>query len=240
MHLQAYRIYRPKSILAISLTLCILAAPLIAVAQNGSRILYPPPAPFPAGVFDRAPQQALMFSAETPDALTLQYPGRNLEMAQWQQRLQAGPPPYRARVSNVEYQDEAPPRATPDAPDQSDRLKNSKDPEFILRNFKTMYVQTRNIEFFKSDQMKAALLRNPDFRQLNITMVDDPRVADTVLVVTYTFAWDYPFELRHHNTTEVLLGGKGEGPFSGPLGAADVARQFVNLAKPWRTVKEQK
>lgn len=240
MHLQADRIYRFKSILSISLTVCVLAAPLLGRAQNRNGILYPPPTPFPAGVFDRTPQPVPVYSAAPPDALLLQYQGRSSELTQWRQQAQEGPRPYRERVSNVEDQDEVPPRATPDAPDQSDRLKNSKDPEFILHNFKTMFVQTRNIEFFKSDQMKAALLSNPDFRKLNISLVDDPRAADTVLVVSYTFAWDYPFELRHQNTTEVLLGGKGEGPFSGPLGAADVARQFVNLAKPWRTVKEQK
>ena len=73
---------------------------------------------------------------------------------------------------------------------------------------------------------------------MNITIVDDPRVADVVFEVTYTFAWDYPFELRHQNTTAVLLAGKGEGPFSGPLGAADVAYEFVRLAKPYRTGKK--
>ena len=67
---------------------------------------------------------------------------------------------------------------------------------------------------------------------------DDPRVADTVLKVSYTFAWDFPFELLHQNTTIVLLSGKGEGPFSGPLGAADVARNFVNAAKTWREQKK--
>jgi len=55
-----------------------------------------------------------------------------------------------------------------------------------------------------------------------------------VLKITYSFAWDFPFELRHQNTTYVLLSGKGEGPFYGPLGADDVARQFVKAAKPWR------
>lgn len=125
--------------------------------------------------------------------------------------------------------------ATPDAPDQSDRLKNSKDPDFILRNFKTMYVETKGIDFFDADHMKAALHDNADFAKLNIHIVDDRRVADTVLTVSYTFAWDYPFQLRHQNTTMVLLAGKGEGPFSGPLGAADVARVFADLAKPWRT-----
>jgi hypothetical protein len=131
-------------------------------------------------------------------------------------------------------------RATPDAPDQSELLKNSKDKDYILRNFKTMYVVTKDIDFFDSSQMKAALHRNEDFDKLNITIVDDPRVADVVLGVTYTFAWDYPFELRHQNTTFVLLAGKGEGPLSGPLGAADVAYEFVRLAKPYRTASDKK
>jgi hypothetical protein len=128
--------------------------------------------------------------------------------------------------------------ANPDAPDQSELLKNSKDPDFILRNFKTMYVDAHAAQYFGSDQMKAALGKNKEFQKLNIHMVDDPKVADVVLKVSYTFAWDYPFELRHQNTTVVLLAGKGEGPFSGPLGAADVARKFVNAAKPWREVKK--
>jgi hypothetical protein len=128
--------------------------------------------------------------------------------------------------------------ADPEAPDQSELLRNSKDHDFILRNFHTMYVDARNAQYFGSDQMKAALGRNKEFQKLKIRIVDDPRVADVVLKVSYTFAWDYPFELRHQNTTYVLLAGKGEGPFSGPLGAADVARQFVKAAKPWREMKK--
>jgi len=130
--------------------------------------------------------------------------------------------------------------ADPEAPDQSELLKKSHDREFILHNFRTMYVEADDAHYFGSDQMKAALGRNKEFQKLGIRMVDDPRVADVVLKVSYTFAWDYPFELRHQNTTFVLLAGKGVGPFSGPLGAADVARQFVNAAKPWREEKEEK
>jgi hypothetical protein len=132
-----------------------------------------------------------------------------------------------------EEQDAAP-HADPEAPDQSDLLKNSKDRDFILRNFRTMYVDAREAKYFGSRQLKAALGKSKDFWKLNVRMVDDPRVADVILKVSYTFAWDYPFELAHRNTTIVLLSGKGEGPFSGPLGAADVARNLVNLAKPWR------
>jgi len=130
-------------------------------------------------------------------------------------------------------------RANPDAPDQSELLKNSHDRDFILRNFHTMYVDAHGAQYFDSQQMKAALGKNKDFARLNINIVDDVRVADTVLSVSYTFAWDYPFALRHQNTTIVLVSGKGEGPFSGPLGAADVARQFVKTVKEWRVVKEK-
>lgn len=132
------------------------------------------------------------------------------------------------------------PIARPDLPDQSELLKKSKDPDFILRNFKTMYIETRDIDVFGPAQIRAELGKNPEFQKLNIHIVDDRSVADTVLVVTYTFAWDYPFELRHQNTTMVLLAGKGEGPFSGPLGARNVARQFVKAARKWRTPPEQK
>jgi len=130
--------------------------------------------------------------------------------------------------------------ATPDNPDQSELLKNSKDPDFILHNFKTMYVDARDARYFDSEQMKAALGRNKGFAALHITMVDDPRVADVVLKVSYTFAWDYPFELRHQNTTTVLLAGKGIGPFSGPAGAASVAYEFVQAAKERRAVPKDK
>lgn len=130
--------------------------------------------------------------------------------------------------------------ANPDASDPSVLLKDSKDHDYILRNFHTMYVDARDAQYFGSDQMKAALGNNEDFTKLNIHIVEDARVADTVLTVGYTFAWDYPFALRHQNTTMVLVSGKGEGPFSGPLGATDVARQFVNAVKAWREEKKAK
>jgi hypothetical protein len=151
----------------------------------------------------------------------------------------------RARLAQEEaaraqqYDPEPKLRATPDASDPSVLLKNSKDHDFILRNFQTMYVDARDAQYFGSDQMKAALGKNEDFRKLNIHIVEDAHVADTVLTVSYTFAWDYPFALRHQNTTMVLVSGKGEGPFSGPLGAADVARQFVNAVKQWREEKKK-
>jgi hypothetical protein len=83
--------------------------------------------------------------------------------------------------------------------------------------------------------MKAALAKNKGFPALNISIVDDAAVADVILDVDYTFAWDYPFTLKHQNTSVVLLSGKGSGPFSGPKGATSVANEFVKLLNPYRS-----
>lgn len=124
--------------------------------------------------------------------------------------------------------------STPDAAEKSDGLKEAKDREYILRNFKTMFVDASNAEYFKSDQLKAALARNKGFPALDIRIVDDVKLADVILSVSYTFAWEYPFQLKHQNTSIVVLAGKGIGPLSGPVGAASVAREFVKLARPYR------
>ena len=52
--------------------------------------------------------------------------------------------------------------------------------------------------------------------------------------MNYTFAWDYPFALRHQNTSVVLLSGKGVGPFSGPAGAISVAGELAKVLRPYR------
>jgi hypothetical protein len=112
--------------------------------------------------------------------------------------------------------------------------KASAAPDSILRNFHTMFIETRGARFFGSNQLKAALVKNADFASLNVVIVDDPQAADVVLEVSYTFPWDYPFELKHQSTSVVLLAGKGSGPLSGTEGADSVAREWVKLAKPYR------
>ena len=124
--------------------------------------------------------------------------------------------------------------ATRRAPEKSELLAESKDPEFILRNFKTVLVDASRAVYFGTAQMKAALGENKGLAALKMTIVDDPAVADVVLNVSHTFAWDYPFTLKHQNTSMVLLSGKGSGPFSGPLGASSVANELVKALKPYR------
>lgn len=114
------------------------------------------------------------------------------------------------------------------------------DANTVLRSFRTMYVEAQKTRFFSSNDLKAALAENKDFSSLHIQIVDDRKAADVVLDVTYTPAWDYPFELKHQSTSMVLLAGKGTGPFSGPAGATSVAKELVKLAKPYRTGPEAK
>ena len=125
-------------------------------------------------------------------------------------------------------------------PEKSDFLATSKDPEYILRNFKTIIVDASHATFFGNAQMKAALGKNKDFAALKLSLVDDPSVADAILEVGYTYAWDYPFSLKHQNTSLVLLSGKGTGPFSGPRGATSVASELVKLLKPYRVQPAKK
>jgi len=124
--------------------------------------------------------------------------------------------------------------ATRSAPEKSELLATSKDRDFILRQFKTILVDATKARYFDSAQMRAALGRHKDFAALNVSIVEDAAVADAVLEVDYTFAWDFPFSLRHQNTSVVLVSGKGTGPFSGPRGATSVANELVKSLKPYR------
>ena len=136
-----------------------------------------------------------------------------------------------AMIAKQEAQQKAP---NFDAPEKSDRMATSKDKDYILRNFKTMWIDADGAKFFETPQMKAALGEDKDFQSLGIVLVADQRVADVILDVSYTFAWDYPFTLKHQNSSIVLLSGKGTGPFSGPLGAQSVAAQLAKMLKGYR------
>lgn len=117
----------------------------------------------------------------------------------------------------------------------SELLAQPPDPRRVLRDFRTLAVDASRAKFFRGDQVRAELFRNKGFGALNVTLVDNPVVADVLLDVGYTFPWDYPFALRHQNTSMVLGSGKGVGPLSGPRGAASVAGEIVRLMRRYRT-----
>jgi hypothetical protein len=129
--------------------------------------------------------------------------------------------------------------STRSAPEKSDLLATANEPEYILRSFKTMMVDASRAKFFGDAELTGALGDNKIFRTLGITIVDDPAVADVVLEVSYTFAWNYPFSLKHLNTSMVLVSGKGSGPFSGAVGAKSVANDLAKLLRSYRVEPAQ-
>lgn len=126
-----------------------------------------------------------------------------------------------------------------DDPERSELLAHSKDANFILRNFRTMAVDAHAAFYFDDHAMIASLGENGGFRKLGIRLVDDRRLADVVLEVSLSALWDYPFVLRHQNSSTLLVSGKGAGPFSGPLGAADVTRRLTKALKPYRVAENK-
>jgi hypothetical protein len=125
-------------------------------------------------------------------------------------------------------------------PEKSDSLITAKPNETILRNFKTLFVTGYQEAVFDAQTIKAAMGRNKDFQGLNIVVVDDMKVADVILDVSYTFPFDFPFTLRYQNSSVVLLSGKGTGAFSGPAGAASVVDELTKALKSHRQAPPQK
>ena len=123
----------------------------------------------------------------------------------------------------------------PPAPKPHQEPATSKDREYLLRHFSTMYVDARGAKFFGADRLKADLATNKDFAALHISVIDDPKAADTILIVGYSAVWDFPFELKHQASSIMLVAGKGVGPLSGILGARDVASELIKALKPYRT-----
>ena len=74
------------------------------------------------------------------------------EAAAYQALLRARAQEEAARTQR--YEPEPKLHANPDASDPSVLLKNSKDHDYILRNFHTMYVDARDAHYFGSDQLR--------------------------------------------------------------------------------------
>jgi S1-C subfamily serine protease len=184
------------------------------------------------------PVESVLGLSDAPVSLSFGS-GAQLQLQSQRERPVVEPPVAGSAAGSARA---AQPRAEQDA-NADDLVRSellvSKDKSFILSNFRTMYIDANKAEFFGADQMEAALGGNTEFGKLNVMIVDDRSRADVVLEIGYTFAWDYPFSLKHQNTSIVLVSGKGEGPFSGPAGAASVAGELAKLLKPYRSPKPQ-
>ena len=94
-----------------------------------------------------------------------------------------------------------------EGPEKSELIA-SRDPKFILRKFRTLYVMSKTV-WMKDEVMKNALRQQPQFTDLGLVLVDNPKLADAVLVADRVLlTWDFTYSLSHQNTSIILATGK--------------------------------
>ena len=105
----------------------------------------------------------------------------------------------------------------------------SADPNEILRSARTIFVMSRTV-YLKPDQLEHELGNLPEFRDLKLMIVKDPRAADLKVeldrpVFTYTFTWTVTSE----ETSILVFTGKTiafDGNFAAPKIAKDIIRRI--------------
>jgi Trypsin-like peptidase domain len=94
-----------------------------------------------------------------------------------------------------------------EGPEKSDVI-SSRDPEVVLRKFRTLYVKSKTV-WMKDEVIKNALRRHPEFNALGLVLVENPKLADAVLTTDRVLlTWDFTYSLSHQNTSMVLASGK--------------------------------
>ncbi len=84
----------------------------------------------------------------------------------------------------------------------------SRDPQTILRNFRTVYIDSKTM-WLKANVMKSAIYKKKEFMGWGITVVDQLNLADVVLrIQLISGTEDYTYELQHLNTSITLDSGK--------------------------------
>jgi len=120
----------------------------------------------------------------------------------------------------------------PSAAELSDPI-NARDPNEILRKFRSMYVVSKTI-YAKPEVVQSALQKEPALAAWGIVLVSDPQLADLRLTIDrplFTFTWTY--ELTHQNSGIILDTTRVKGVTDG-----DIAPQMAHtLAKKIATAR---
>lgn len=126
-----------------------------------------------------------------------------------------------------------------EGPEKSEVIA-SRDPKVILHKFRTLYVSSRTV-WLKDEVMKNALRQQPQFKDLGVVLVDNPKMADAVLVTDRVLmTWDFTYSLSHQNTSIVLATGKFtsiDGMAAANVIAKDVLKRIQAERMPPREAK---
>lgn len=109
-------------------------------------------------------------------------------------------------------------------------------PQQILKKAKFIYVYTYS-ELIKSETMNESFLKNPDFKKLDLALVNESKFADLVIKVEHQlFTFNYLYTITDKTTSVVLMSGKTVA-WDGKGASNTIVRE---LLKKLKTAKEAK
>lgn len=112
-------------------------------------------------------------------------------------------------------------------PQSSTAIANA-DPKLILKNAKTVYINSKTL-FLTVDTLDRELLRQKDWSKLGLTLVADPRVADVMIEIDRPlFTYVHTFVISDKKTTIILGSGKVTA-FDGTIASGGLAKDIVKI-----------
>ena len=123
--------------------------------------------------------------------------------------------------------------SAPTGTTQTERIERV-DATSVLRNFKTIFVESHTI-YLKGNHLQDALYTRPELREWGVRLVDDRQKADLYVDVTRPFlTFDWVYKIIDNHTGTVLATGKvvaWDGPIAAPQLASEIVKQ-MRAARP--------
>lgn len=114
-----------------------------------------------------------------------------------------------------------------DVPQSSAAIANV-DPKLIVKNAKTIFIHSKT-SFLTVDTLDRALALQKEWPQLELTIVQDQRVADLLIEIDRPiFTYVHTFVISDKRTTIVLDSGKVTA-FDGTIASGPIAKEIVKF-----------
>jgi hypothetical protein len=120
-----------------------------------------------------------------------------------------------------------PAKAAGDMPQSSVAIADAK-PSQILKNANTVFIRSKT-SFLTVDTLDRALLLQKDWKELGLTIVQDPRVADLLITIDRPlFTYVHTFVIADKKTSIILASGKVTA-FDGTIASGGLAKDIVKI-----------
>jgi hypothetical protein len=125
-----------------------------------------------------------------------------------------------------------PAKAAAEAPQSSAAILGS-DSQQMLRNARTIYVHSKTL-FLTVDTLDRALARDKEWPRLDLTIVQDRRVADLLIEIDRPlFTYIHTFVIVDKRTSIVVASGKVTA-FDGTIASGGIAKDIIKIVSAVR------